>query len=107
MRLDVMATPDSAYAGLADPLRRCHRPATPLRAAFGLSLQSGSNHGLDASRIVSGFPAPSWSNLPKRLYPAVAEALAPEANRFTVHAIVGGNLQLRLASGNGQDDPAA
>src|SRR5271170_6644783 len=107
MWLQVVATPDPAHAGLADPLRRCHGPATPVRASFGLSLQSGVNHGFDSSHIVTGFPAPTRSNLPKRWGPAAAEALAPEANRLTVHAVLSGDLYLRLARGDGQDYPAA
>src|SRR5262245_42088528 len=107
MGLDVMATPDSAHAGLADPLRLRHRPATPLRAAFGLGLQSGVDDGLDTSRIVTGFPASSWRNLPKRLDPAALEPLAPEANRLTVHVILSGGLHLRLATSKRQDDATA
>src|SRR5690242_8669705 len=106
MRLDVMALPDPAHAGLANPLCRRHGTATPMRASFGLGLQSGINHGLDASHIVTGFPAPAGSNLPKRLEPAAAEAFAPEANRLTVHAVLSGDHHLRLASGNGQDNAA-
>jgi hypothetical protein len=52
---DVVARPDPAPAGLADPLCRRHGAATPMRASFGLSLQSGVNHGLDSSHIVAGF----------------------------------------------------
>src|SRR5579862_8742866 len=91
MRLNVVTTPDPAHAGLADPLCGCHRAATPVRASFRLSLQSGVNHGLDSSRIVTGFPAPAGCNLPKRLRPTVAKALAPEANRLTVHAVLSGD----------------
>src|SRR6185369_5492205 len=69
MGLDVMATPDPTHAGLADPLRYRHGPATPMRISFGLGLQSGVNHSLDSSCIVTGFPAPTWSNLPKCLDP--------------------------------------
>src|SRR6202167_6631299 len=86
MRLDIVTTPDPAHAGLADSLCRRHGAATPMRASFGLSLQSGVNHGLDSRHIITGFPAPAGSNLPKRLGPAAAEALAPEANRLTAQA---------------------
>src|SRR5512140_2931548 len=101
MRLDVMAMPDPAHAGLADPLCCRHGAATPMRACFGLALQSGINHGLDSSHIVTGFPAPTGSNLPKRLGSAVAEAFPPEANRLTVHAVLRGDRRLRFTSGNG------
>jgi len=73
--------------------------------SFGLGLQRGVNHGLDPSRIVTGFPAPAGSNLPKRLGSAIAEALASETNRLTVHAVLGGDRQFRLVSVNGQDNP--
>src|SRR5689334_1608896 len=106
MRFDVVATPDPAHAGLADPLCRRHGATTPMRASFGLSLQGGVDHGLDSRHIINGFPAPAGSNLPKRLGPAVSEALSPEANRLTVHAILGGDHYLCLASGNGQDNAA-
>jgi hypothetical protein len=53
MWLDVMATPDPAYAGLADTLRYRHSLAVPMRV-FGLGLQGGVNHGLNSSRIVNG-----------------------------------------------------
>ena len=62
MRLDVMATPDPAYIGLANPLRAAS-PATPMRACLRLGVQSGVDHGLDLGRTVTGFPAPSWNNL--------------------------------------------
>ena len=42
----------------------------------------------------------------KRLGTAPAEALAPEANRLTVHAVLSGDHRLGLASGNGQDNAA-
>ena len=58
MWLDVVASPDPAHAGLTDPLRHRQGPATPMRVSFGLGLQSGINHGLDANRIVTGIP---WS----------------------------------------------
>src|SRR4249920_3399214 len=106
MRLQVVATPDPAHAGLADPLCHRHGAATPMRASFGLRLQSGVNHGLDSSHIVTGFPAPAGSNLPKRLGPAAGAALAPEANRLTVHAVLSGDHHLRLASRNSQDNAA-
>src|SRR5438445_6067115 len=101
-----MTLPDPAHAGLADPLCRRHRAATPMRASFGLGLQSGVNHRLDASHIVTGFPTSAGSNLPKRLGPATAEALAPEANRLTIHAVFRGDHHLRLASGDVQDNAA-
>jgi peroxiredoxin len=44
MRPDVVAAPDPAHAGFADPLGRRHGATTPVRAPFGLSLQSGVNH---------------------------------------------------------------
>ena len=50
-----------------------------MRASFGLSLQSGVNHCLDPSHIVTGFPATAGGDLPKRLGPAAAEALAGAA----------------------------
>ena len=103
---NVVTTPDPAHAGLADPLCDCHRAATPVRASFGLRLQSGVNHGLDSSHIVTGFPAPAGCNLPKRLGPTLAKALAPQANRLTVHAVLSGDHCLWLASGNGQDNAA-
>ncbi len=106
MWLDVVATPDPADAGLADPLRYRHRPTTPMRASLGLGLQSGVNHSLDSSRVVAGLPAPAWSNLPKRVGPAAAEAFAPQTNRLTVYAVVSGDRRLRLASGHGQDNAA-
>src|ERR1700680_4886875 len=106
MRFDVVATPDPAHAGLADTLCRRHSATTPMRASSGLSSQSGVNHGLDSRHIVTGFPAPAGSNLPKRLGSAAAEALSPEANRLTVHAVLGGYHDLCLASGNGQDNAA-
>src|SRR5215472_9497544 len=106
MRLDVMATPDPVHAGLADALCRRHRAATPMRTSFGLGLQSGVNHGVDSSHIVTGFPATAGGNLPKRLGPAATEALAPEANCLTIHAVLRGDHHLRLASGNCQDDAA-
>ncbi len=77
-----------------------------MRISFGLGLQSGINQGLDSSRIVTGFPAPAWSNLPKRLGTIAAEAFAPETNRLTIHAVLSGDCHLRLASGNGQDNAA-
>src|SRR5271165_1014760 len=107
MWLDVAATPDPAHAGLADLLRRRHGPATPMRAPFGFALQRGVDHGFDSSRIINGFSAPSWSNLPKRLDPAAAEALAPKTNRLTVHVVLSGDLALRLAIGNSHDNAAA
>ena len=106
MWLDVVATPDPAHTGLAHPLRHRHGPATPMCVSFGLGVQSGVNHSLDSTRIVTGFPAAAWSNLPQRLEPATAEALAPETNRLTVHAVVSGDRHLRLASGYGQDNAA-
>ncbi len=106
MGLDVMATRDPASAGLADPLRRRHGPATPMRGPFGPGLQSGVGHGLDVRGIITGLPALSRSNLPKRLRAAAAEALAPEPNRLAVHLGSSSNLHLRLASGNGQDNLA-
>src|SRR5215467_9168602 len=106
MRLDVVATPDPAHAGFADPLGRRHGAATPMRASFGLSLQSGVNHRLDSSHIVTRLPAPAWSNLPKSRRPAGAEALAPEADGLTVHAVLGGDHHLRLAGRKGQDNAA-
>ena len=78
-----------------------------MRISPGLGLQSSVNHAFDSSRIVPGFPAPTWCNLPKRLGTAVAEALAPEADRLTVHAVVGGDRHLGFASGNGQDNAAS
>ena len=78
-----------------------------MRVSFGLGLQGGVNHGLDSSHIVTGFPASPWSNLPKRLGPAAAEALAPETNRLTVHAVLSGDRHLRPAGGNGQNNAAA
>src|SRR6516225_5244758 len=54
----VVATPDPAHAGLADPLCQRHGPATPLRVSFGLGLQSGVHHGLDSSGIVTGLKPP-------------------------------------------------
>src|ERR1700760_798137 len=106
MRLDVVATPDPAHAGFANPLRRRHGAATPMRASFGRSLQSGINHCLDSSHIVTRFPAPAWSNLPKSRGSTAAEALAPEANRLTVHAVLRSDHHLRLAGRNGQDNAA-
>src|SRR5262245_2883511 len=106
MGLDVVATPDPVHAGFADPLGRRHGPATPMRASFGLGLQSGVNHRLDSSHIVTGLPAPAGSNFPKSRRPADPEALAPEANRLTVHAILSGDPHLRLAASNGQDNAA-
>src|SRR5258705_14018127 len=106
MWLDVVATPDPAHARLADPLRHRHGPAAPMRVAFGLGLQSGVNHGLDSSCIVTGFPAPAWSNLPKRLGPATAEALAPEPDLDTVDPILTGDRHLRLASRNAHNNTA-
>src|SRR5215467_4685435 len=106
MRLDVVATPDPAHAGFADPLGCRHGAATPMRASFRLSLQSGVDHRLDSSHIVTRFPAPAWSNLPKSKGTAAAEALAPEANRLTVHAVFRGYHHLRLAGRNGQDNAA-
>jgi hypothetical protein len=88
MWLNVVTTPDPAHAGLADPLCRRHGAATPMRAPFGLGLQGGVNHGLDSSHIVTGFPPPAGSNLPKRLGSATAETLAPEADCLTVQAVV-------------------
>src|SRR2546427_12371119 len=106
MWLEVVAPPDPAHAGLADPLRHRHGATTPMRAAFGLGLQSGIDHGFDSGRIVTGFPAATGSNLPKRLESAGAETLAPEANRLTVHAVLSGGLHLRFASGDGQSKSA-
>src|SRR5258707_14953005 len=106
MWLDVVATPDPAHARLADPLRHRHGPAAPMRVAFGLGLQSGVNHGLDSSCIVTGFPAPAWSNLPKRLGPATAEALAPEADRVTVDPLLSVDRHLRLSIAHGQENAA-
>src|ERR1051326_2639751 len=106
MRLDVVTTPDPAHAGLADPLGRRHGAATPMRAPFGLSLQSGVNQRLDSSHVVRGFPPPAGTNLPKSGGPAAAEALAPEANRLTVHAVLRGDHYLRLAGRSGQDNAA-
>src|SRR5580700_8442066 len=81
MGLDVVAPPDPAHAGFADPLRLRHRSATPMRASFGFSLQSSVDDGLDSSRIVTGLPPPAGSDLPKRLGTAAAEALAPRDER--------------------------
>src|SRR6266705_1064332 len=72
MRLEVVATPDPAHAGLADPLGHRHGAATPMRVSFGLGLQGGVNYGLDSSHIVTGFPASPGSNLPKCLGPAIS-----------------------------------
>jgi hypothetical protein len=77
-----------------------------MRASYGLGLQSGVNQSLDSSRIVTGFPAAAGSNLPKRLGAAGAEALAPETNGLTVHAVLSSDLYLHFASGNGQDNAA-
>src|ERR1051325_1474574 len=107
MWLQVVATPDPAHAGLADPLCRRHGPATPMRASFGLGLQSGVDYALYSRDIVSGFPAPAWSNRPKCLGPGGAEAFAPEANRLTVDAVRSGGRHLRLAGGKTQDNAAA
>src|ERR1051326_2738526 len=104
MRLDTMATPNPAHAGLADSLCRRHGTATPMRASLGLSLQSGVDDGLHSPGIVTALSASSGSNLPKRLRAAAAEALAPEPNRLTVHVDSSRDLHLRLASGNGQDN---
>src|SRR3954452_9139263 len=106
MWLDVVASPDPAHAGLADPLCRRHRPTAPLRASFGLALQRGVNYGLDSSRIVTGFPASAGSNRPKRLWPTFAEAFAPKTNCLTVHAVFGGDPHLGFAGGNGKDNAA-
>src|SRR5262245_28623514 len=106
MRLEVVTAPNPAHAGLADPLCRRHGAATPMRACFGLGLQSGINHSLDSSHIITGFPTPAGRNLPKRLGPVAAETLPPEAHRLTVHAVFRGDHDLRLASGNGQDNAA-
>src|SRR5262245_26250104 len=106
MWFDVVTTPDPAHGGLADPLRHRHGPATPMRVCFGLGLQSGVNHGLDSSRIVTGFPASAGSNLPEPLRPTVAKTLAPETNRLTVHAVLSGGRDLRFACGKGQDNAA-
>jgi len=46
-------------------------------APFRLGLQSGVNDRLDPRRMVTGFPAPAWRNLPKCLDTAAAEALSP------------------------------
>jgi len=75
-----------------------------MRISFGLGLQSGVNHSLDSSCIVTGFTAPTWSNLPKCLGPTAAEALSPETNRLTIHASLSSDRYLGLASGNGQDN---
>src|ERR1700689_156989 len=107
MWLDVVAKPDPTHAGIADSLRRRHGPATPMGASFGLGLQGGVDYGFDSSRIVTGFPAPAWSNLPKGLNPATADAVAPEANRLAVDAVLRSNRHLRLASSRGQDNAAA
>src|SRR3954452_7779276 len=106
MRLEVVTTPDPAHTGLADPLCRRHGAATPMRASFGFGLQGGINEGLDSSHIVTRFPAPAGSNLPKRLGATRVESLAPEAHRLTVHAILSRDHHLRLASGNSQDNAA-
>src|SRR6267154_4954204 len=107
MRLEVVATPDPAHAGFADPLCHCHGATTPMRISFGLALQGGVNYSLDSSHIVTGFPASPWSNLPKRLGSTAAETLAPEADRLTIHAVLSGYRHLRLAGGNGQNNTAA
>ena len=57
-----------------------------MRVAVGLSLQRGINQSLDASRIITGLPAPAWSNLPKRLGAATAEALAAVREGMTIDA---------------------
>src|SRR5437764_3341507 len=106
MRLEIVATPNPAHAGLADPLCRRHSAATPMRVAFRFGLQGGVNHALDSSHIITGFLTSPWSNLPKRLGPATAEALAPEADRLTVHAILSGDRHVSLSGGNFQNNAA-
>src|SRR2546423_1459484 len=107
MRLEVVATPDPAHAGLADLLCHRHGAATPMRVPFRFGLQGSVNHALDSSHIITGFAASPWSNLPKRLGAATAEALAPEADRLAVHAVLSGDRHLRLSGGNGQNNAAA
>jgi hypothetical protein len=75
-----------------------------MRAPFRLGLQSSIDHGLDTGRIVSRFAAPAWSDRPKRLETAAAEALSPQTHGLAVHAIVSRDRNLGFASGYGQND---
>jgi hypothetical protein len=101
MWLDVVAPPDPVHAGLADALVRRHCPTAPMRASFRFGLQRSVNHGLDSRRIICGLPAPTRGNLPKRLGPAGAEALAPKTHGLTVHAALSSDGDLSFAGGNG------
>src|SRR5260370_8076586 len=106
MRLDVVTAPDVAYGRLADSLSRRHQTTTPVRVPPRLGLQRSIDHCFDASRIVGGFPALAGSDFPESSQPLCAEPLSPQANGLTIHAILSGNHNLRLAGGDRQNYPA-
>src|SRR5260370_42375392 len=107
MRLDVVTAPDVAYGRLADSLSRRHQTTTPVRVPPRLGLQRSIDHCFDASRIVGGFPAPARSDFPDYSQPLCAEPLSPQAKGLTIHAILSGHHNLRLAGGYRQHDPAS
>src|SRR5437764_15333655 len=88
-------------------LRTRHCPATPMRVSLWLGLQGGVDHSLHTRRIVSRFPPPAWSNLPKRLQTVATESLSPQTDRLTVHAVLRRNRTLGFTGSNSEDHAAA
>src|SRR5215471_6631097 len=104
--LEVVATPDVANGGFADPLRLGHEATTPLRHALGFGLQSGIDDLLNFLCPIARFAAASWGDLPETLRAALGKAGAPQGDGRTTHREALRNGVVGLAFGCGQHNLA-
>src|SRR6516165_1732253 len=104
--LEVVATPDVAHGGFADPLRLGHEATTPLRHALGLGLQSGIDDLLNFLCPIARFAAASRGDLPETLRAALGKAGAPQGDGRTTHREALRNGVVGLPFGCGQHNLA-
>src|SRR5207244_12946288 len=86
IRLEILPLPYTVHRVLADPLRLCHEPATPMGHTLGLALQGRFNDPVSLLLRIVHFASATGSDLPNLPDALLVHTLAPQLHSGPAHA---------------------
>src|SRR5437879_13890171 len=89
MLLANVQLPYTVHRVLADPLRLCHEPATPMGHTLGLALQGRFNDPVSLLLRIVHFASATGSDLPNLPDALLVHTLAPQLHSGPAHAEIG------------------